>query len=252
MEKVSVIIPSYNRFKYLLHAVRSATEQTYTNLEVIIVNDCSTEDEYYTYDFKSLGTEVYIIHLPKNSRTIFGKVCGGGNARNIGMMACSGKYIAFLDDDDYFLPTKIEKQMDAMRLYNCDMSCTEAYGGRGLYSLDKTSEYEVWHHMGIHWEILERIFNNQGKLHLLYSMYDNSINVWGAEEINAHNCTCGGSSILIARSLIDQAGYFPLMEYAEDWAYWKKLIQHSKCVFMREPLTYLDRGHGYRINYDKP
>jgi len=251
MEKVSVIIPSYNRFKYLLHAVRSATEQTYTNLEVIIVNDCSTEDEYYTYDFKSLGAEVYIIHLPKNSRTIFGKVCGGGNARNIGMMACSGVYVAFLDDDDYFLPTKIEKQICAMKQHNCAVSCTEAYGGRGVFSREKLGDYEPWHYQGIHWETLKKIFDNQGKLSVLYRMYERETNVWGEEEINAHNCTCGGSSIVMERKLIDKAGYFPLVDYAEDWAYWKKLVEHSKCVFMREPLTYLDRGHGYGINYSK-
>ena len=50
-EKVSVIIPTYNRFKYLLNAIESVKNQNYKNIEIIIVNDCSIQKEYYNYDF---------------------------------------------------------------------------------------------------------------------------------------------------------------------------------------------------------
>ena len=52
MEKVSVIIPTFNRFKYLLNTIKSVREQTYKNLEIIVVNDCSTQKEYYEYNWE--------------------------------------------------------------------------------------------------------------------------------------------------------------------------------------------------------
>ena len=248
MDKVSVIIPTYNRFKYLLNAIRSVKEQTYKNIEVIVVNDCSTQEEYYTFDFKKeFGDNVYITNLPINSRKTFGNICGGGNSRNIGMMLASGSYIAFLDDDDYFLPTKIEKQVKAMKEKNCSISCTEAYGGNGPYNSDST--YRVWHYQGMHWDDLKSIFTTNNRKQLLDKMYENDINIWGEEEINIHNCTCGGASIMMKKELIKHAGYFPLKSYAEDWAYWKEIIKYSKCVFIREPLTYIDCNHGDGRNY---
>ena len=65
MDKVSVIIPTYNRFTSLLNAVNSVINQTYQNIEIIIVNDCSTEKEYYEYNFDN---NVNIIHLTQNSK----------------------------------------------------------------------------------------------------------------------------------------------------------------------------------------
>ena len=160
MDKVSVIIPTYNRFKYLLNAIKSVKQQTYSNIEIIVVNDCSTQEDYYAFDFKKeFGEEFYIIHLPKNSRKTFGNVCGGGNSRNIGMMIASGTYIAFLDDDDSFLPNKIEKQVQAMKETNCSFSCTEGYGGNNAYKEDQ--KYRTWHFNGIYWNSLKSIFKNK-------------------------------------------------------------------------------------------
>jgi glycosyltransferase involved in cell wall biosynthesis len=242
MEKVSVVIPTYNRFKYLINAIKSIKEQTYGNIEIIVVNDCSTQSEYYSFDFKSIHHDIHVIHLPKNSRNIHGKVCGGGNARNIGMMMSSGKYIAFLDDDDYFIPSKIEKQINAIKKYNCDISCTEALYGFGAYC--PNSKYNTWHYKGVYWNTLISIFTKQNKLEYLEQMYKDEINIWNEEHILLHNCTCGGSSIVMKADLIAKTGYFPLMEFAEDWEYWKKIIRYSNCIFLREPLTYIDNGHG--------
>ena len=51
MDCVSVIIPTFNRFKFLLNAVQSIKLQTYNNIEIIVVNDCSSEKEYYEYNW---------------------------------------------------------------------------------------------------------------------------------------------------------------------------------------------------------
>lgn len=244
MELVSVVIPTYNRFQCVLNAIRSVLSQTYKHIEIILVNDGSTEQNYYTFDFQQeFGNNVFVVHLPKNSREIFGDyVLGGGHSRNIGMMLASGEYIAFLDDDDQFLPTKIAKQLDAMKSTNCAMSCTEAYSGFGHYNSNKV--YPTWHYEGIYWPILKQIFRDNNKLSLLHQMYKDNINIWTSSALQTHNCTCGGSSMVVKRSLVQQAGYFPISEHAEDWEYWKRLIQYSDCVFLREPLTYIDENHG--------
>ena len=63
--KVSAIIPSYNRFKYLKNAVDSVLNQDYKNLEIIIINDGSDEDEYYNHKFPK---NVKIVHLKQNQK----------------------------------------------------------------------------------------------------------------------------------------------------------------------------------------
>jgi len=246
MEKVSVIIPTYNRFNNLLNAIDSVTNQTYKNIEIIVVNDCSTQKEYYTFDFKTLGENIYIIHLPKNSRQIFGKVAGGGNARSIGMMIASGEYIAFLDDDDYWLPTKTEKQIKAMKETGCEMSTTESFSGKGKYNKDL--KYQVWQYKGVCWGRLQNIFKNKGHLDLLFKMYQNEINIWNVESFDIHNCS-PTPTVIITRNVMNKSGYFPLKEYAEDYFYWKEIIKYTNCVFIREPLVYIDGGHAGSANY---
>ena len=242
---VSVIIPSFNRFKFLLKAIESVLNQTYKNVEIIVVNDCSTQEEYYKYNYnKEFGDKVFVVNLPRNSRSYLGRVAGGGNARNIGIMLAKGEYIAFLDDDDYFLPTKIDKQVDAMKKTNCFMSCTEGYRGMGVYNSNKS--YQNWLYKGYYWNSLQNKFKSNRQL--LDSMYKNDINIWSKDSIYTHNCILA-SSTMIHKSLINKAGFFPLSHYGEDWLYWKKLINYTNCVFLREPLTYLDVNHGNGREY---
>jgi teichuronic acid biosynthesis glycosyltransferase TuaG len=75
MDKVSVVIPTYNRFTYLLNTIKSVKEQTYSNIEIIVVNDKSTQNEYYNYNWET--NNIKIINLEKNSKEIFGYACAG-------------------------------------------------------------------------------------------------------------------------------------------------------------------------------
>jgi teichuronic acid biosynthesis glycosyltransferase TuaG len=131
MDKVSVVIPTYNRFKYLLNTIKSVKEQTYTNIEIIVVNDKSIQKEYYGYDWES--NDIKIIHLEKNSKEIFGYACAGF-VRNEGIKLSSGKYIAFCDDDDIWFPNKIEKQLIAMQETGCKMSSSDGLIGKGIFN----------------------------------------------------------------------------------------------------------------------
>ena len=135
MDKVSVIIPTYNRFKYLLNTIKSVKAQTYLNIEIIVINDKSTEKEYYDYDWES--NNIKIIHLEKNSKEIFGYACAGF-VRNKGIELSSGKYIAFCDDDDIWFPNKIELQLKSMQETGCKMSSSDGLIGNGIFNPTKS------------------------------------------------------------------------------------------------------------------
>ena len=101
MSKVSVIIPCYNSGKTILRAVQSVQVQTYKNIEIIIVNDGSTDK--YTLDiFEKLSGNVKIINQENR---------GLPSARNSGIKIADGKYILPLDSDDYLLPNFIDKAL---------------------------------------------------------------------------------------------------------------------------------------------
>lgn len=99
---VTIYIPTFNRCDLLTRAVNSVLNQSYKNIEVIIVDDCST-DQTHTY-LKELAQ--------KDSRVKFyikDKNSGAPKSRNIAIENATGTYITGLDDDDYFLPERIEK-----------------------------------------------------------------------------------------------------------------------------------------------
>ncbi len=103
-ELISIVIPTYKRPKELDRAIKSVINQTYKNLEIIVIDDnCKFPDvRQETENVISKYSNVIYI---KNSENL-----GGSGARNVGINIAKGDYIAFLDDDDEFLPDKIEKQ----------------------------------------------------------------------------------------------------------------------------------------------
>ena len=117
MELVSVIMPSYNASLYLEEAVKSVVNQSYKNLELLIVDDCSTDDSRRVIDKLVKEYSMIIpIFLENNS--------GAAIARNTGIENARGRYIAFLDADDVWLPSKIELQIQFMEKYKLSFSYT--------------------------------------------------------------------------------------------------------------------------------
>ena len=100
-DKISVIIPTYNRGKSIIRSINSILVQTYHNLEILIVDDCSTDDTEYLIS-KIDDPRVKYIKLKENK--------GASFARNIGIKIATGKYISFQDSDDIYKTNKIEKQ----------------------------------------------------------------------------------------------------------------------------------------------
>jgi glycosyltransferase involved in cell wall biosynthesis len=119
---VSIIIPTYKRSDFLFRAVDSALNQTYKNIEIIIVDDNGKNSIHSTENLKKLEKykdDIRIIyHINEEN-------LGCALARNEGIKLSKGEYVTFLDDDDIYLPEKVEKQISLMIEKNLDMSFTE-------------------------------------------------------------------------------------------------------------------------------
>ncbi|WP_104494922.1 glycosyltransferase [Acinetobacter indicus] len=109
---VTVYIPTYNRVDLLKRAVESVRNQTYSNLEIIIVDDCSTDNTHaYLKEISGLDQRIRYFIKEKNS--------GACVSRNIAIENALGEYITGLDDDDYFLENRIEDFISNLKFLNC-------------------------------------------------------------------------------------------------------------------------------------
>ncbi len=149
MTKVSVIIPTYNRAATVLGAVQSALDQTYPSIEVIVVDDGSTDDTA-----ERLSTFLPRIKLLRQ------KNAGPSAARNNGARHASGEILAFLDSDDVWTSDKIARQVVLLEAYGNSMTCcvcnaqiidgsvknkTSSFGIAGI---ECQYEEAVWHNPG--------------------------------------------------------------------------------------------------------
>lgn len=117
-EMVSVIMPAYNASEYIDLSLQSVLSQSYTNLELIIVDDCSTDDTVDILECRQKKDDrIRIIRQKTNS--------GAGAARNTAIEAARGEFIAFLDSDDLWDKYKLEKQIDYMRMQELSFTCTD-------------------------------------------------------------------------------------------------------------------------------
>lgn len=185
---VSVIVPTFGRPDLLRRAVLSILGQSYKNIEVVIVDDNppGSEDSYQT-------GKVVSEFSSKTSRLKFVKnivPLGGGGARNVGISASEGEYIAFLDDDDEFVFDKIERQIQLfvesdsnLAIVSCRMSIFKEGENRAVQTT--------------------RIVRG-GQRNLLRE------NVFG--------CIAGTPTMLVRREPIMEAGGFRDLRSGQDWA----------------------------------
>ena len=240
MELVSVIIPTFNRFRYLLNTIQSIKTQTYNNnIEIIVVNDCSIEKEYYEYKWNDHG--ITIIHLERNSKEIFGFACTG-YIRNKGIEKSSGKYIAFCDDDDIWFPSKIELQLNAMKKTGCKMSSTDGLFGYDVYDVNKLyKKYNAEHYF----ITLQNIYKSKGS-----NFIDNGFpEIWTKDFLTIHNCIIT-SSVLMEKVILDTINNMNCLQNGqEDYDCWLRALSHTNSVYIQDVCFYYDGGHGYGQNY---
>ncbi len=122
---ISVIIPTYNRAAYLAEAIASVTSQTWSPLELIVVNDGSTDE--------TAATLAGLVAKPQpvSLRILCQDNAGPGAARNAGVAVARGEFLAFLDSDDLWLPDKLSRQMAVLQ----ERPETDAVYGHGMQFL---------------------------------------------------------------------------------------------------------------------
>ena len=226
---VSAIIPSYNRYSYLENAISSVENQTYKNIEIIVINDGSDQNEYYS---KELANRVNLINLKENHGQKKGS--GHDSIRNFGIKEASGKFIAFLDDDDHWLEKKVEIQLNELIDKKMKFSSTEGYFGNGPF--DKKNKYKLYNKEKFFKKIKKKY---RGTKYLKKGFPE----IWNYDFINIHNCIIT-SSVMVERELINIVGGFKNISGPEDYECWKAMLLHEDLLYINKPLFYYDGSHG--------
>ncbi|MDC7124798.1 MAG: glycosyltransferase family A protein [Spirochaetales bacterium] len=202
MPEVSIIIPVYNREQLLKEAVYSVFGQTFKDYEIIIVNDGSTDNSLF--EAEQLCKEP---NAEGRCRVINIEHCGfPGAVRNRGVESSSGEFIAFLDSDDLWLPSKIEQQLEYM----------------------KTSKALISHTREI-WQRGDRIISQKKQRHeRAGDIFKDALG----------KCIIGPSTVMIDREFyIKTGGFHEKIEIAEDYEYWLRITASNRIGYLDIPLT---------------
>ena len=208
IEEISVIIPTYNRCDLLKRAINSVIKQTITPKEIIIVDNGSTDQTFQMVS--SLFPEInYFIEKKR----------GVSAARNKGILESKSKWIAFLDSDDAWKPTKLEKQME-YSVFNQDK-----------YRIIHTDE--TWYR--------NKKFLNQLKKHKKSggNIFKNSL----------HLCCISPSSVVLKKQIFDDYGLFDEnLEVCEDYDMWIRITAKEEVGFLDSPLVLKYGGHSDQLS----
>ena len=213
---VSVIIPSYNCLEYLPKAINSILQQNRSDIEIIIINDNSSD-----------GTAEYLSSLSQQEpcvKVITTSGVGAAGARNIAIERAEGEYIAFLDADDYWYPEKLSTQLALHEMnQNVAMSFTNYDHVNEEYNYIVDC-FGYWNQ-----------FNN-------VSTPSYNINQPLAQ-VFAHNVV-GTSTVMVKASVFETVGLFDInMSYCEDWQLWLKICEHFDVAVLTKSYTgYLMRS----------
>jgi glycosyltransferase involved in cell wall biosynthesis len=205
---ISVVIPTRNRCALLEQAVSSVRNQTWKNIEIIVVDDASND-----------GTQSYLRKLASAEdgiRVIRNEVpCGGSGARNQGIEAATGGFIAFLDDDDVWMPTKLEEQFAMMA----------ANSGASSVSCGFFIEYP---------------FGIRRNVHVSPSRDE--------QQILRVNHLGGASMCFTAKKVLAAVkGFDPNLSSGQDWDLWIKLCGEGNVLVCEKPLVRYRPDQGVRI-----
>ena len=204
---VSIIIPTYNRAGYLKEAIDSVLEQTYQDFELLIVDDGSTDHTQRLVE----GYAGRVSYFFQDNR-------GVSSARNLGIRASKGEFIALLDSDDLWLPQKLEQQIETMEAEPTLQLChTE----------------EIWIRRGV------RV--NQKKKHQKYGGY--------IFPYCLPLCVISPSSVMIRRTLFDEIGLFDEnLPTCEDYDLWLRICCHYPVHYIATALIVKRGGHDDQLS----
>jgi glycosyltransferase involved in cell wall biosynthesis len=199
-KKVSVIIPVYNSEDYIAEAIESVTAQTYKNIEIIVVNDGSTDN-----------TEAVLKPYMEKIKYFYQENKGVAAARNTGIRLALGEYIAFLDSDDIWLPEKIALQVDYL---NRNPSVMLTYSNFKIFNDGKHPD--------------------EGILYLNSDIYIEGYIF--TELVNA--CLISTITVLVRKEVFEKVGLFDeKFVSGEDYELWLRIAAECKIGYVKEVLA---------------
>src|SRR5579872_3523283 len=189
---VSVIIPAYDSERYVADAVRSVLAQTYRPYEIIVVDDGSTDGTARALE--AFGGEIRYLHQDNR---------GEPAARNTGMRAATGEYIAFLDSDDLWLPQKLELQMAYFAVHP---ACAFVYSDMSTFDENGVMDASVKVRFNI-------TFPSGNIFRALF-----------------RETLFGSGSVVFRRTCLEKVGYFDEdFLVGSDYEMWLRIALHYEC-----------------------
>ncbi|MDL1968483.1 MAG: glycosyltransferase [Deltaproteobacteria bacterium] len=227
----SVVIPAYNTAEYISEAIESVLAQTYKDFEIIVVDDGSTDNTHEVIKqchANNMG-DVELIEitnpLQQTQRTqrtqrtqliyIYQQNGGRAGARNTGIRAARGKYVAFLDSDDLWTPGKLEKQVDIMEgNENIDFF----FGDKQRFSDDGTT-------------IISSMFK---KHHYDETFFGDPLYVRDAYKKLLRSNFIPTGTVIMKKECFDKSGLFDENTYVEDYEFWLRVALFNNMAHSNE------------------
>ena len=198
---VSAIIPTYNRSHLLRRSISSILNQTHKSIECIVVDDCSTDDTERLISLMS-DDRIRYVRMPINS--------GACAARNEGILAAKGKYIAFNDSDDVWKANKIETQLNAMESSGADI-CFSAMERHSL----------------------------SGSIDIFPDIQTYNQNEFIAFELILAQSLAGTPSIVAKKEVFESCLFDTEMKCFQDWEWLINASRNASVYYVSEPLVEL-------------
>lgn len=197
--KVSIVIPVYNGANYISSAIDSALNQTYKNIEVIVVNDGSNDEGKTEKIAKSYGNKIRYF-LKENG--------GVSTAFNLGIKKMTGEYFSWLSHDDLYYPNKIEAQIDYLKEY-------------GDKNIALYSDYDII----------------DEKSNFIYRMINDHIDHEYLKHVII-NCPIHGSTVLIHNSIFKKVGLFNEdLRVIQDFDMWQRIAEQYAFIHLKDVLV---------------
>lgn len=199
---ISIIMPTYNRAAFIGESIESVRQQTYTDWELIVVDDGSDDDTEEIV--QSIGDDRIRFYKA-------GRIGIGGKIKNIGLSKARGEFVAFLDSDDLWSSTKLEKQLAALKQFEDSGFCVS--GGYNFKALDKPVDYFYGQRQGV----------NYGDFFLAF-----------------FNSALPGftQALLLRKGCLEKTGHFREVKAFSDVDFIATLAYHFNGVILYEPLVF--------------
>lgn len=213
MPLVSIAVITYNQKEYLRDCIESILKQGYSNIEIIVADDCSSDEtQQMLQDYECRYPNKFILRLSKKNKGIT-------KNSNLAHFSCTGKYIAWMGGDDLMLPEKISTQVQYME-NNPD--CVISYHALDVFESESNNTLYI---------------RKQGVKEPINSV----------REIIKHGCFIGACSAMVRKNSTPEKGFDERIPYASDWLYWAESLLEGGEVHYIDKLLGRYRRHEANI-----